>query len=153
MQTTIYRPPSVHARGRGVTQKIALIARSPLSSVAGSGEQPSPQALLTNVGSAVAFLADPCQQPPEIVHHPWEGMTACELLTTLGGKRPLHLPEKLVDAMLTVAVAFEPLIPRVAPNRRRAEVLWKGQRVAESWLTRAGWTPVGSREVWASLAC
>lgn len=137
----IYRPPSVHAPGRGVTRKVASIARSPLRSVSGDGSGPSPQALLSNVADAIAFLALSPENPPEIVHHPWEGVTCVSLIENLGGREPHHLPKSLVQSVLRIARGWESLIPKVAPYRRRMEMMWLGQQVAPSWLTAAGWQP------------
>lgn len=148
---TIYRPPSVHARGRAVTQKIAALARSPFSSVAGKGEAPSPQALLENVGGAVAFLATSTNLPPLIVHHPWEGLSSGDLLRALGGREPHHIPMSVARAAVRAARALERVAPMVAPNRRRMELLWFGQGVAPSWLEDAGWTPPSGPGAWAGL--
>ena len=141
----IYRPPSVHARGRGVTVKIAKLASSPLRSVAGKGDRPTPQALVQNVADAVLFLALTREESPEIVHHPWEGLTTGELWRVLGGREPHHLPEWLCRAALQVAHKGDGLWPAVAPYRRRLEILWFGQDVDPSWLTDHGWEPpIGS---------
>lgn len=148
----VYRPPSVHASGRGVTRKVASIARSPLRSVSGDGSGPSPQALLSNVADAIAFLALSPENPPEIVHHPWEGVTCVSLMETLGGREPHHLPNSLALSVLRIARGCESVIPQLAPYRRRTEMMWLGQQVAPSWLTEAGWVPHASgRNVWNQL--
>jgi len=149
--TTIYRPPSVHAVGRGVTEKIRALAASPLSSVAGTGSSQTPQALLENVADAVTFLVASPEQPPPIVHHPWEGLTSLELLRFLGSKEPRHIPRGLARTFIkTVKVAERP-VKLIAPNRRRLELLWFGQGVAPSWLEQAGWQPPFGKEKWAEL--
>jgi uncharacterized protein YbjT (DUF2867 family) len=80
-----YRPPSVHAVDRRVTRITARVARSPLSSVISPGDGHSPQALIQNVGSALAHLALTRSTPPQVVIHPWEGLTTAGLLLALGG--------------------------------------------------------------------
>lgn len=140
-QLVIYRPPSVHAPGRGVTLKVARLASSPLRSVAGSGSQPSPQTLLGNVASAISYLATTADTPPEIVHHPWEGLSAADLMRALGGREPHHLPRSLCWTAVGMGRWAERLVPRLAPYRRRVEVMWFGQGVATSWLDVKGWTP------------
>lgn len=148
----IYRPPSVHAPGRGVTRKVASIARSPWRSVSGDGSGPSPQALLSNVADAIAFLALSPENPPEIVHHPWEGVTCVSLMETLGGREPHHLPHGFAHSVLRIARRCESVIPQLAPYRRRTEMMWLGQQVAPSWLTEAGWVPhAAGRNVWNQL--
>ena len=149
---TIYRPPSVHSRGRAVTRKISLLASSPLATVAGRGDRPSPQALLENVGDAVAFLGTVSARPPAIVHHPWEGLTTRDLQFQLGHKEPRHLPMPLAQWSIRTLRAFERVIPSVAPNRRRVEVLWMGQGVARSWLEDSGWVPPLGPDAWSRLA-
>jgi nucleoside-diphosphate-sugar epimerase len=149
---TIYRPPSVHSRGRAVTRKISALASSPLSSVAGRGDRPSPQALLENVGDAVAFLATVSTRPPTIVHHPWEGLTTRELLRQLGRREPRHTPMPLAQGLLRALRASEQVFPSLAPNRRRVELLWMGQGVEGSWLEDAGWVPPLGLDAWDQLA-
>jgi nucleoside-diphosphate-sugar epimerase len=147
----VYRPPSVHASDRRVTRMTARIARSRLSSVAGDGTSPTPQALLENVGDAVAFLAITDQSPPPVVIHPWEGMTTGGVLELLGQKRPHQLPVTPARVLVTMGKTVGRRSPTVAANARRVEMLWFGQRQAGSWLTQVGWTPPLGREGWVRL--
>lgn len=140
-RSVIYRPPSVHAPGRRVTEMTAKIARSPFASVASPPGAPTPQALLENVADAVAFLATCEQNPPLVVIHPWEGLTTAGLLRALSGKDPKVLPRPLAKAITAAATAVGRATPKVAANARRAEMIWFGQVQAESWLTNQGWTP------------
>lgn len=149
--TIIYRPPSVHAAGRGVTEKIRSLAVSPLSSVAGPGNRQTPQALLENVADAVTFLVASPEHPPLIVHHPWEGLTSIELLRFLGNKEPRHIPRPLAKACIKAVKITERPLKLLAPNRRRLELLWFGQGVAPSWLEQAGWLPPLGKEKWIEL--
>ena len=148
---TIYRPPSVHAAGRGVTEKIRSLASSPISSVAGFGTGPTPQALLENVGDAVAFLVTSPDAAPSIVHHPWEGLTSAELLRLLGNKEPRHIPRWVARSLIAITKIAEGPLPFLAPNRRRLELLWFGQGVATSWFDLVGWVPPLNRKKWAEL--
>lgn len=148
-----YRPPSVHAPDRRVTRMIARIASSPAATVARPGQQPTPQALLPNVASAIGFLVTTEMVPPTVVHHPSEGVTVTTLMTDLsGGSAPRQVPRFL--ARLTVSTAK--LVGRAhrptAANARRLELLWLGQSQAPSWLTEAGWQPPVGREGWQALA-
>lgn len=148
----VYRPTSVHGTGRGVTRRLAALARSPISSVAGVGTRPTPQVLVDNVAAAVAHLCF-AERPARIVLHPWEGLTTGEVMTIFGaGRHPLHLPERL--ARLTVRCADAGL-GRVLGRRaevRRVEMLWFGQAQAGSWLTGDGWRPPIGRDGWIELA-
>lgn len=149
--TTIYRPPSVHSSGRGVTEKIRTLASSPLSSVSGDGANQTPQALLENVGDAVRFLVTSQDQPPRIVHHPWEGLTSIELLRLLGDREPRHISPQLARLLIQALKSAERAFRFLSPNRRRLELLWFGQGVAPSWLEQAGWLPPFDKEKWTEL--
>lgn len=147
-----YRPPSVHAPSRRVTRMIAGIARSPAGTVARPGDQPTPQALVSNVASAVAFLALTETIPPRVVHHPSEGVTVSSLMTDLsGGRRPVRIPRWLARLLVRCAKGLGRFHPATAANARRVELLWLGQRQADSWLTEAGWSPEVGREGWQEL--
>lgn len=148
----IYRPPSVHAASRRVTRRIAKIAASPLATVAAPGTQPSPQALIGNVASAVAFLALCPATPPVRVIHPWEGMTSAGLMRTLGdGRAPRVIPRALARALVSVANTLALLVPRLRADVRRVELLWFGQRQGRSWLSTQGWTPPLGQSAWENL--
>lgn len=148
----VYRPPGVHASSRQVTQSVARLARSSLSSVADPGTDNAPQALLDNVADAVAFLATWPGPLPTIVHHPSEGLTTAALLMTMGGHPPLLVPRPVARTVLSTAGALTGLLPWVAGVARRLEVLWFGQHQAASWLTEAGWVPPVGQDGWEGLA-
>lgn len=149
--STIYRPPSVHAESRRVTAMTAKIAGSPLATVAAPGSQHSPQALIGNVASAIAFLATTDKEPPAIVIHPWEGLTSLDVMELLGGKRPVVVPRALARGVCNGLELAGRKVPAVAANARRVEMLWFGQDQADSWLTSAGWTPPYGRDAWRAL--
>jgi nucleoside-diphosphate-sugar epimerase len=148
----LFRPPSVHSPDRRVSRMTAKIARSRISSVAGSGDHPSPQALIDNVAAAVAFLGTHSQRPPLRVHYPAEGLTTGDLMRILGGKEPVHLPVLLAKAVVRALKLAGRVAPRVAADARRVEILWLGQSQAASWLTEVGWNPPVGREGWIAMA-
>lgn len=149
----LYRPPSVHGVDRRVSRATARIARSPLGSVAGRGERPSPQALIDNVASAVAFLATCPQQPPRRVAHPWEGLTTGDVMRLLGsGREPVHLPGGCARAVVAALRLAGRAVPTLAAHARRVEILWFGQAQAPSWLDTAGWIAPRGRQGWEALA-
>lgn len=150
-QCVVYRPPSVHAVDRRVTHMISAIGRSPMATVARPGLAPSPQALLPNVASAVAFLSTTSMSPPPVVSHPSEGLTTSSVLLILGGKEPHALPAAVASAVVAVLTAGGALLPRLAADARRIEMLWFGQRQAPSWLTQAGWVAPAGADAWADL--
>lgn len=147
----VYRPPGVHGPNRSLTRTVARIASSPLSSVAGAGNEPSANALITNVGDAIAHLATTASPPPTIVHHPSEGLTTAALLRALGGREPLHVPVALARGVLAVARALGRAQPPVMAHTRRLEMLWFGQRQASSWLQDDGWAPPHGLQEWTRL--
>ncbi|MFJ6112181.1 NAD-dependent epimerase/dehydratase family protein [Dietzia maris] len=150
-QAIIYRPPSVHAVTRRVTSMTARIAASPIATVAAPGYQRSPQALIGNVASAIAFLATTELAPPPVVIHPWEGLTAFDVMELLGGKRPKVLPRGIARAITSGLELAGRKLPVIAANARRVEMLWFGQGQADSWLTEAGWSPPHGRDAWREL--
>ena len=150
-QATVYRPPSVHAASRRVTSITARIAGSPVSTVAAPGDQPSPQALIGNVASAIVFLATTEKEPPAVVIHPWEGLSSLDVMELLGGKRPWVLPRTLARGVCSTLEIAGRRVPSIAANARRVEMLWFGQGQSESWLTLAGWTPPHGRDAWREL--
>ena len=150
-QATVYRPPSVHAASRRVTTLTARIASSPLATVAAPGDQPSPQALIGNVASAIAFLATTDKTPPAIVIHPWEGLTSFDVMALLGDKRPRLLPRRLARGLCRTLEVVSSRVPTLAANTRRVEMLWFGQAQADSWLTSSGWIPLHGKESWREL--
>ncbi|WP_162598607.1 NAD-dependent epimerase/dehydratase family protein [Nocardioides gilvus] len=153
MQVVRYRPPSVHDHSRRVTRMIRRIATSPAATVARPGDQPTPQALLPNVASAVAFLATTPESVPEVVHHPSESVTVSRLMEDLsGGRSPVRIPRGAARLGVRGAKALGRLHRPTAANARRVEILWLGQDQAKSWLTEAGWTPPVGREGWHALA-
>jgi len=150
-QCVVYRPPSVHAADRRVTQMISSIGRSRVSTVACPGSAPSPQALLPNVGSAVAFLSTTSMCPPAVVSHPSEGLTTSSVLQILGGNVPHELPAAVARAIVVLLTAGGAIIPALAADARRIEMLWFGQRQAPSWLTQAGWVAPAGGDAWEDL--
>lgn len=150
-EAVIYRPPSVHSAERRVTRMTSRIAASPLRSVANPGTSPSPQALIRNVADAVAFLAVTDEVPPQVVIHPWEGLSTADVMLLLGGRRPVFLPRLLASGVGRSLSLLGKALPAVAANARRIEMLWFGQRQAPSWLTRSGWTPPDGRGAWMEL--
>jgi nucleoside-diphosphate-sugar epimerase len=149
--TVVYRPPGVHGVDRRVTQMTARIARSPISSVARPGSSPTPQTLLKNVADAIAFLATTELQPPTIVAHPSEGLTTSNVLAFLGGRQPLEIPHVLAKVFVTILAALGRVVPQVAANARRVEMLWFGQAQAPSWLEETGWSPPADHDAWREL--
>ncbi|SMC31276.1 glycosyltransferase [Janibacter indicus] len=150
--TTVYRPPGVHAASRRVTQTLTKIATSPLSTVPGEGNDPSPQALAVNVGSAIAFLAVTPQLPPPVVTHPSEGLTTRSVLELLGGREPRSIPRIIARVLVRVGRSFARGWPALSAHVRRVEMVWFGQRQSVSWLTSpGGWEAVVGHEGWRDL--
>lgn len=152
VETVRYRPPSVHAPNRRVTRMISRIASSPLASVARPGEQQSPQALLPNVGAAIAFLATCESAPPRVVTHPPEGVTAAGLMRDLsGGAEPRLLPRWFARTVVRILKLVGSIHRPTAANARRVELLWFGQAQSSSWLTSQGFRPPVGQSGWAAL--
>lgn len=150
-QSIVYRPPSVHHESRRVTQQLHKIANSRLSTVAYPGDRRTPQALLASVGEAIAVLATSESTPPQIVHHPWEGLTTGQLLQLLGhGRKPTHVPRLVAVSCVKLGKIASRILPPIAPYIRRIELVWMGQDQAKSWLpspstTVADWEDLAAR--------
>lgn len=150
-RAVIYRPPSVHAADRRITRAIAKLSRSPFAAVARPSHSPSPQTLVSNVASAIIYLATTPNSPPPIVSHPAEGVTTGGLMCALGGHSPRQLPRWLARAGVTGLMLGGRAYPGLAANARRLEMLWFGQQQGGSWLTEAGWAPPEGLDAWCEM--
>lgn len=149
LQITCFRPTSVHGPTRQVSRTLCRIARSPLSSVAGRGEGPTPQVLVENTASAIAFCATSTSAPPPIVLQPSEGQTCVSLLKLLGlGKAPVQVPKLLASTLVRSAKR----VPLFDGQVRRLEMLWFGQAQTDGWLTKERWRPPVDYTGWELLA-
>lgn len=147
----VYRPAGVHGANRAVTRRLATYARSPLAVVA-AGVHPTPQALVADVASAVAFVATTSNGVPAVVAHPWAGLTTVSLLEALGGRKPHTVPRPVGRLLVALAGLRPPRESSGSATRRRVELLLFGQRQAQSWLIEAGWQPVTHPGDWLRLA-
>jgi len=147
----ILRPGSVHGAGRRVTSTLTHFARSRLSSVAGTGEQPSPQSLVANVAGAIVLLVE-ADDAPRVVLQPWEGVTTGSLLRRLGGREPHHVPAAAARAALGPLRAAGAASPAAQAWARRLELLWFGQLQAQGYLDRIGFQPQHGDAAWSTLA-
>lgn len=145
-----FRPTSVHGRSRPVTRALVRALRSPLASVAGSGDRPTPQVLLENVADAVAFTALAQERPPGIVLQPWEGLTTAELVRLVGRREPIHLPPAVARLAVATAAAPGARVPRMAGLSRKLEMMWFGQGQRPGWLDDR-WQPVHGVSRWREL--
>jgi nucleoside-diphosphate-sugar epimerase len=147
----ILRPTSVHAAQRSLTRGLARLARSPLASVMGPGDGPTPQVLVENVASAVAYLCRPSVQPPAVVLQPWEGWTTRGFLRLMGGREPRRVPGPVANAVLCSARRCA-RSGRPYAYRRRLELLWCGQAQVPGWLAEQGFVPPAGIGTWERLA-
>lgn len=149
--TVCFRPTSVHGPGRTVTRTLARALRSPVASVAGAGDRPTPQVLVANVADAVSYVATTSEQPPPVVLQPWEGLTTAELVRLLGGREPRHVPEFVARAAVASGYRAARWSGGAAGTVRRLEMMWFGQRQEPGWLD-ARWRPPYGHEAWKELA-
>lgn len=149
-RATSVRPTSVHGLGRSVTRTLVRVLASPAASVAGAGDDPTPQVLVANVGDAVAHVTTTPEQPPQVVLQPWEGLTTAGLVRLLGGREPRHLPVPLARAVVRTAHSWGRAVPAMAGVARRVEMLWFGQGQERGWLD-GRWTPPLGLDGWEEL--
>ena len=149
---TIFRPTSVHGIDRLTTARLAGFARSSFSSVAGPGEWATPQVLVQNVGSAIAYTATCTGEVPVILIQPSEGHTARSVLRVLGlGREPRHLPECTARGLVSVASVGR-FDHRATAWSQRLQMLWFGQPQCAGWLSAQGLSPIAGSDAWAALA-
>ncbi|KQW47788.1 hypothetical protein ASC77_15285 [Nocardioides sp. Root1257] len=149
--TVCFRPTSVHGHGRAVTRTLARALGSPLATVAGDGERPTPQVLVANVADAIAYVATCSEQPPPVVLQPWEGLTTAGLVRLLGGREPVHLPEPLARTVVGSGYRVARWSGRAAGIARRLDMMWFGQRQEPGWLETRWQAPYG-QDAWRDLA-
>ncbi|MFW5469305.1 NAD-dependent epimerase/dehydratase family protein [Knoellia sp. CPCC 206435] len=133
--TTILRPTSVHGHGRAITASLARLARSPMSTVASPGTDPTPQVHVSNVARAVRYMVE-AEDPPRIALQPSEGLTTSGILRLLGGRDPSELPRSTALSTLAVGSHLAKLVDsgRLRAAIRRLEMLWFGQKQDSGWL-------------------
>jgi len=130
----IVRATSVQGPGRGTTDSLRRIARSPLASVAAPGNQPT---VVSSLPGLVTFVrrVGTCSSPlPPILLQPWEGLSTSEVIRLAGGREPWLLPGWLCTMVLGVGRLIGHGIPEVAGLVRRVELMWHGQRQAPGSL-------------------
>lgn len=149
-EAVCFRPTSVQGPDRGVTASLVRLASSPVASVAGGGDRPTPQVLVENVGDAIAFVATALERPPAFVLQPEEGMTVAGLMRVLGAHEPRHVPEPVARLMVDAASRAGRRQDHVAGIARRLEMLWFGQPQVAGWL-RGRWEPPKGRREWGEL--
>jgi UDP-glucose 4-epimerase len=149
-RTVLFRATSVHGRGRPTTERLVRLAGSRWASVAGAGSDPTPQVLVENLASAIAFVATTDRPVPSVVLQPGEGLTTGSLITVLGG-RPRRVPRPVARPLVGAGAAAGRLWPRAAGVARRLEMLWFGQDQEPGWLSENGWKPPLDRRGWEAL--
>jgi nucleoside-diphosphate-sugar epimerase len=148
--TVCFRPTSVHGPGRAVTRTLARALRSPLASVAGEGERPTPQVLVSNVADAIAHVSTTWEKPPPVVLQPWEGLTTAGLVRLVGGREPRHVPEPIARGAVASGYRAAQWAAGAAGVARRLEMMWFGQRQEPGWLDTR-WRPPHGHEAWKEL--
>lgn len=150
-EVVVFRPTSVHGLGREVTRTLIRVLSSPIASVAGPGDLPTPQVLVQNVADAVAFVTLSLETPPRVVLQPSEQVTARDLVRMLGHREPRHVPISLARLLVGISNGIGRWSGPIAGASRRLEMMWFGQEQSRSWLD-GRWTPPVGREGWTELA-
>ncbi|GAB4099741.1 NAD-dependent epimerase/dehydratase family protein [Sinomonas halotolerans] len=143
---SVVRATSVQGPGRRTTASLARVASSPLASVAGRGDAPSP---VSSLAALAQFTVDVALAAPGqvLVLQPWEGMTVRSVLAAAGGREPLHLPAWMCRAAVRTGYALSGLAGgRLHGAVRRAEVMWFGQGQTPGWAEANGVVPMPRAE-------
>jgi nucleoside-diphosphate-sugar epimerase len=149
-EVVVYRPTSVLAPGRKVTQQLAHLAALPFFGVVGDGNRPVAVTLIQNVAAGIVFAAE-MPSPPRIALQPWDGLTTRRLAELLGARRIVSLPRGPARFGLRASARATALSPRLTAKIRRLEVLLAGQRVDARALPAAGFAPPVGAEGWVDL--
>jgi len=128
----IVRATSVQGPGRGTTDSLRRIARSPLASVAAPGTQPTVVSSLTGLVASVHKVGVGQAMLPAIVLQPWDGLTVSDVLRLFGDREPRRLPVWMCRTVVVVARALGYVVPELAAVARRLELMWFGQRQVQS---------------------
>lgn len=146
-RVTCLRATSVQGTERQTTASLVRIASTPLASVAGRGDAPSP---VSSVDALCAFVLTAGRYEgtvPPVILQPWEGATVASVLTAAGGRKPLHLPAWLCRAGLAAGYLVSRLLgERLHGTLRRVEMMWFGQRQEPGWAEATGNVPEPSVE-------
>lgn len=143
---SIVRATSVQGAGRRTTASFARVASSPLASVAGAGDAPSP---VSSLPALSQFVVDVALRRPDqtVLLQPWEGLSVREALAAAGGREPARVPAWLCRAAVRTGFA----VSKVAGESlhgpvRRAEVMWFGQAQESGWAEANGVLPTPRAE-------
>lgn len=147
-ELVVFRPTSVHGVSRTMTRRLVAFANGPLAAVAKPGDDPTPQAFVDNVASAIIYVASQTQSLPPRVLYPWEGVTTGGLITALRGAPGRYLPRSLTRNVVSVLTKASDLSPSLQAHARRVDLLWFGQRQEQGWLEHTGWKPPTSPDIW-----
>lgn len=143
-QVVIYRPTSVQGRDRRITGQLVALARRRILPLSRGGDVPLPVALVQNVGAAAVHLAT-AAAAPRIALHPWEGMTARDLLAAFGGRAArFDLPPAAARPTVALLRAAGRYSSHSLSWSTRLGLLWMGQRQDAKALVESGFVcPVG----------
>ncbi len=134
VEVCIVRATSVQGAGRRTTEAFAKIASSPFSSVAGTGKGKSPVSSSYGLAEFVSMVGQFESELPPIVVQPWEGSTCESVLIDAGRRFPFKLPRPFCAASIKLGYALSrALNDRFQGSVRRAEVMWFGQDIDDSW--------------------
>lgn len=136
------RATSVQGPARETTATLVRIASTPLSSVAGRGDSPSPASSVDALCEFVVSVGLHRGAMPPVILQPWEGATVASVLQAAGGRKPLHLPVWFCRAALKTGYLVSALLgERLHGVLRRVEMMWFGQRQEPGWAEATGNVP------------
>jgi UDP-glucose 4-epimerase len=152
LETIVFRPTSVHGPGRPITRRLVKLAQSRFSAVIGDGRSPSPQVLVEEVAEAIAFTALHGGPVPTFVLQPHNGMTTGSILRVLGNREPHSLPRLPTEATINALLHATKFHARAHGHVRRIDMLLRGRRQLDGWLTQKGICTTTSESAWHHLA-
>lgn len=135
----ILRATSVQGARRPTTTKLRSIARSPMSSVAAPGTQPTVVSSIDGLVDAVLAIGASQEPLPIVILQPWEGFSAAEVLELAGGGRtPTVLPRWFCRTVVAAGYFAARAIPEFQGLTRRVEMMWFGQSQSATDISSSG---------------
>jgi UDP-glucose 4-epimerase len=152
LETTIFRPTSVHGPARSVTKSLVRLAQSTAAAVVGDGSFPTPQVLVEEVAAAVAHVATTKSAVPPIILQPHNGMTTGRLLHLLGCKKPIRIPAIVASSATRLLLTATCKNVRAHSHARRIDMFLNGRSQPIAWLAGDGFEVQLLEDKWKRLS-
>lgn len=128
MDISIIRATSVQGPDRRTTEKLQRIAKTPLSSVASPGDQPSVVSSVTALCEFIQVVGEYTKEMSMIQLQPWEKLSVKDVMILAGDRDPIILPYAMCRFLVASGHFIGRAVPIFAGITRRVEMMWFGQK-------------------------